>query len=186
MGGLNIDKIKKLKNMLNANAEPYAYFIESGTCFGETTMKVHTMFEKVYTIELHRDLYDNFKKNIDNLKNINIESLFGDSYKILPLIFTKLDNNKNTVFWLDGHYSGGGTAQGEKDCPLIEECSCIDLNYLGEFGLVIIDDLRLFETHKGEDWTNINKEKIRECFKNFEIVKEVDHDDMMAFKIKRK
>jgi hypothetical protein len=46
------------------------------------------------------------------------------------------------LFWLDGHYSGGATARGHKDCPVLEE---LDAIFNSPFEHVIyIDDARLF------------------------------------------
>ena len=47
------------------------------------------------------------------------------------------------LFWLDGHYSAGDTARGEKDTPLYEELEQIlrapDLGHV-----IVIDDARCF------------------------------------------
>lgn len=46
------------------------------------------------------------------------------------------------IFWLDGHYSGGVTAKGDKFCPIYEELEAIlDSNFNH---IIIIDDLRSF------------------------------------------
>lgn len=47
------------------------------------------------------------------------------------------------LFWLDGHYSGGETAQGEKDTPIYEELDRI-LDAPDRDHVIIIDDARCF------------------------------------------
>ena len=51
------------------------------------------------------------------------------------------------MFWLDGHYSGKGTAKGKKETPILEELKTIfdtnDLRYV-----ILIDDARHFGSEK--------------------------------------
>lgn len=47
------------------------------------------------------------------------------------------------MFWLDGHYSGEGTAKGDKETPILEELKCI-LNKNDYKHVILIDDARLF------------------------------------------
>jgi hypothetical protein len=67
--------------------------------------------------------------------------LQGDSGNVLNQVLAEI--SQPALFWLDGHYSEGITAKGEKECPIIEELSCIfkskRLNHL-----ILIDDARLF------------------------------------------
>lgn len=46
------------------------------------------------------------------------------------------------IFWLDGHYSGGITARGDKDCPIWEELKAIFSTNTEH--IILIDDARLF------------------------------------------
>ena len=91
----------------------------------------------------------------------------------------------NCVFFLDGHWSSGDTAKGEKDCPLIEECVGIDKTYKAKKGIVIIDDYRLFGTKINEDWKEITKESILNSFNKFKIIKETVYDDKYILLIEK-
>ncbi|MBD2771526.1 hypothetical protein [Iningainema tapete] len=60
------------------------------------------------------------------------------------------------LFWLDGHYSQGITARGDKDTPILEELDCI-LSYPDLGHVLIIDDARCFGTDPA--YPNINELK---------------------------
>ena len=64
----------------------------------------------------------------------------GDSGNVLNQLVPEL--NSAALFWLDGHYSGGQTAKGEKECPIYEELKSILASSLEH--IVLIDDARLF------------------------------------------
>jgi len=50
---------------------------------------------------------------------------------------------KPCLFWLDGHYSGGNTAKGEKETPIMEELRQICAHPVKNH-LILIDDAREF------------------------------------------
>ena len=114
-------------------------FIETGTYLGDTVEAMKTKFKKVISIELGMDLYTNAKKRF--LCDKNVEIFHGDSGKVLPQIVLGLKDP--AIFWLDGHYSAGITAKGDKICPILEELDAIfdnsNLNHV-----LLIDDARDF------------------------------------------
>ena len=55
--------------------------------------------------------------------------------------------NKPTLFWLDAHYSGGETAQGPEDSPIMKELDFI-LNHRSDH-CILIDDARCFNGKAG-------------------------------------
>ena len=66
---------------------------------------------------------------------------WGDSSVELGHIMSILD--QPALFWLDGHYSGAETAQGDRDTPIYEELSHI-LEARDRGHVIIIDDARCF------------------------------------------
>jgi|SRR6516162_10639014 hypothetical protein len=56
--------------------------------------------------------------------------------------------DKPTVFWIDGHYSGGITGIGEAVCPILAELDTIFGDTKVPFTL-LIDDARLFGIEEG-------------------------------------
>jgi hypothetical protein len=130
-------------------------FIETGTYMGDTVNEVKSSFEKVYSIELS-DMYAN--RAIQRFKNDNnVNILKGDSSKLISLICKSID--KPCFFWLDGHWSSGNTAKGEKDVPLLDELNEI-INHCKMECVIAIDDVRLFGTNITEDWSDITTENI--------------------------
>ena len=126
---------------------------------GESVENVCGSFDKVYTIELCPKLA---QKAIQKFtKESHVHVIQGDSSLKMPDICKELD--LPTFFWLDGHWSGGNTARGPVDCPLLEECRAI-ADHCKVEAVIAIDDVRLFDKKLGEDWTGITKEKILKVF----------------------
>lgn len=140
MPALEKNLIDSCLSQIDKTYSDFPVFIESGTFMGESTNLASNLFEKVYTIELESSLYNRAVSLFKNKSNIDI--LFGDTIKLLPNILIK--ESRNSVFWLDGHNSGPGTAVGEIDFPALQECEIIDQYFTGDLGLILIDDVRLF------------------------------------------
>ena len=117
----------------------YKILVETGTYMGDMVEAQKKRFRKIYSIELGIDLFDKATKRFKNDKNITIVQ--GDSGKVLPDIMLKL--NEPAIFWLDGHYSAGITARGDKDCPIFEELDAIFSKKNFEH-ILLIDDARCF------------------------------------------
>lgn len=119
-------------------------FIETGTYFGDMVEAQKNRFSKIITIELSEQLFHTAKRRFSNNKNITVVQ--GDSGKVLYEVLK--DIQTPAIFWLDGHFSNGITARGEKDCPIFEEIDAIfatsDYNHI-----LLIDDARLFVGNAG-------------------------------------
>ena len=117
--------------------------IETGTCLGASTAIAAKVVSEVHSIELSQDLYNKSCQNLQNYTNVKL--YWGDSGKIL--IDAILDD-KPTLFWLDGHYSGvysnQDTALGEKNTPIIKELQTIKKANLKN-AIILIDDIRVFD-----------------------------------------
>lgn len=109
--------------------------VETGTYQGDMVEAQRPYFREIYSIELSRELHDAAKKRFDQP---HIHLLQGDSGEMLGNIHL----SEPTLFWLDGHYSGGITALGDKECPIFEELAHIKNSDLKH--VVLIDDARLF------------------------------------------
>lgn len=113
--------------------------VETGTYLGETVRATKYAFKKIYSIELDDNLYNEAKQKFSKFKHINI--IKGDSGLILPKILKYI--NEPCLFWLDGHYSKGITAKGEKNTPIYKELKTI-LNHKIKNHIILIDDARCF------------------------------------------
>jgi hypothetical protein len=114
----------------------------------------------LYSIELSEIYVKKARKRFINNNKVCI--IHGDSSVILKTL-NKI--NGDIFFWLDGHWSGGDTARGELDCPLLDELKIINDNYKQKC-IVVIDDSRLFGTNKNENWSSITKENILNIVKD--------------------
>lgn len=132
----------------------FSTFIETGTWVGDTIFAMEPLFDTLYSIEISPLVHNTTKKKY---KGEKIKFILGDSGEVFPLLLPTVQ--EKAIFFLDGHYSGGITGQGEKDCPLVEELEAIQNLFTPE-AILVIDDYRLFATNPGQDWTDINKEKL--------------------------
>ena len=130
-------------------------FVETGTNIGTTVDEVKWSFKHVFSIELDPTLAQGCKERFTDDTNVTI--IQGDSAVVLPYICKTLD--EPTFFWLDGHWCGGNTAKGPLDCPLLHEIKAI-MDYCTVECVVAIDDARLFDTIKDEDWSGITIESV--------------------------
>lgn len=116
--------------------------VETGTYMGDMVALQKDRFDKLYSIELSEKFYKRALRRFRNDKKITL--LQGDSAYRLKEIMPQL--NGAALFWLDGHYSGGNTAMGEKECPVREELAFILPD--AKDHVILIDDARLFDgTH---------------------------------------
>jgi hypothetical protein len=113
--------------------------VETGTYRGDMVEAMKKYFNKIYSIELDKELYRKAKNRFNNQKKISIKQ--GDSSNVLKNIIPLL--SEPAIFWLDGHYSAGVTAKGEKETPILEELNVI-LNESRLSHILLIDDARLF------------------------------------------
>ena len=112
--------------------------VETGTYLGDTLYALSDDFEQLYSIELSIHFYALACKRFRNIPKVTL--LQGDSGKVLKELVPQLTSK--AIFWLDGHYSGGLTAKGEKECPVYEELTYIFSS--PHQHLVFVDDARLF------------------------------------------
>ncbi|MEP3673422.1 MAG: hypothetical protein ABJM86_10765, partial [Hyphomicrobiales bacterium] len=101
------------------------------------------LFSKVISVEIDDDLHAQAKKRCASCANV--ELILGDGSKVLSDIVSRV---KNAVLYLDGHYSGGVTGQGDEPEPVLKELEGVTA-YLDNFNAIVIDDFRLFGVEQG-------------------------------------
>jgi hypothetical protein len=118
--------------------------VETGTFRGAMVEAQRTAFERIYSIELSDALHAAAVRRFRGDAHITI--LHGDSGRVLQDLVPQL--RAPALFWLDGHYSGGETALGERGSPIIQELQTIlQSPTLGH--VIIVDDARLFTGQGG-------------------------------------
>jgi hypothetical protein len=119
-------------------------FVETGTCLGDMVEAVKRDFERVYSIEVDEELFQRARHRFR--KDRHVVVMQGNSARLLKHVVKQID--RSTLFWLDAHYSGGVTAKGKTDTPILEELECLfdaaDLRHV-----IIIDDARCFGNDRG-------------------------------------
>jgi predicted O-methyltransferase YrrM len=117
--------------------------IEIGTYKGVTTKRLSRLFDKVVTVEIDAELHRHAVARCAGRSNIEFH--LGDGAALLPQIIAR---EKNMLLFLDGHFSGGETGQGDEPEPVLKELDLIAAN-LDRTSAVVIDDFRLFGVEPG-------------------------------------
>ena len=128
--------------------------VETGTYQGDMVQACKRRFKRILSIELDPALCEAARKKFSRDPHVSIHQ--GDSAKILPELLAELSDPG--LFWLDGHYSGGVTAQGDLSTPVIQEVEAILHHEVGDH-VILIDDAREF-TGRG-DYPTIPELKAR-------------------------
>lgn len=113
--------------------------VETGTYRGDMVEALKDDFDRIYSIELSEYLYHKAVKRFRSDRNVHL--LRGDSGIELGHLMDRI--TVPALFWLDGHYSAGVTAKGEKDTPIFEELQHI-LKQCDQRHVILIDDARCF------------------------------------------
>lgn len=119
-------------------------FIESGTYRGDTVAYFAHRAERVISVELDPALYRHSSARFAGVPNVAI--ILGNAVDVLADAVPTVGSPP--LVWLDGHFSGGTTAQGTE----IEPAPRL-LRLLGPVSppgtTVVVDDLRLFGATPG-------------------------------------
>jgi hypothetical protein len=113
--------------------------IETGTYYGHMVYAMRSNFQKIISIELSHELTKKAAHRFRAYPHIQI--LQGDSGEVLPRILD--DISTRSLFWLDGHYSGGITAKAQIDTPVMQELRTIFDHKIKDH-VILIDDARCF------------------------------------------
>jgi hypothetical protein len=148
-------------------------FIETGTFYGQMVNVARKHFKKVMSVELLRQLYELNRSAFASHSNVTI--FHGDSATQLAEMLAAAQGR--ILFWLDGHYSGNGTACGEEVSPVLAELDTIK-THSGRDHCILIDDVRLFTGSSGYPTLEQTKQKLRAINCQYQI--SIDGDCLKA------
>jgi hypothetical protein len=118
--------------------------VETGTYLGEMIEASLPHFDRIFSIEIDPKLHQEARRKFAG--HPKVELLLGDSAQVLPQLLKEPALDGPTLFWLDGHFSGGVTGKGSTDTPIMAELKAL-LLAKRENDVILVDDLRLFGTH---------------------------------------
>ncbi len=149
--GVPLELVASLRDQLGL-----AGAVETGTYQGDSAAALADHFPQVWTIELDEPLWR--EARLRHASRANVTFLHGASETLLGGVAESAPGS--LLYWLDGHWSGAGTAGEGNECPVLEEVKAIDSGPHGAGSVVLIDDARLFQTppgppHDREQWPSL-------------------------------
>lgn len=139
------DEMLRLKDLFKIKTA-----IETGTCFGSTSLWMAKNFETVLTIESNKQYLDVAIERAANEKIENIRFYYGKSESVLPDILSLYQVDEEVLILLDAHWLNA--------CPLLDELKSI-ANHQVKPCIVIHDmknpnDERFgFDSYNGQEFT---------------------------------
>lgn len=112
--------------------------VETGTFMGDMLEAQKTDFDRLISIELSPELHAKARQRF--AADPKVEIIQGDSGLLIDGIVAGLQGP--ALFWLDGHYSGGETALGSLQTPIVQELNAV-LSAAPRH-VLLIDDARCF------------------------------------------
>jgi hypothetical protein len=122
--------------------------VETGTYLGLMVRAMRRHFDELHSIELDDALFRRAARRFARFPNVHL--LHGDSGKLLPRVLERIESP--ALFWLDAHWSGGITARGDTDTPIMRELEAVLSHGHGDRHVVLIDDARHFT---GDDYPTV-------------------------------
>lgn len=114
--------------------------VETGTFEGDMVAAMLGSFKEIHSIELFPEYHQRAVQRFNNHPNVFLYE--GDSGVVIADVLKKI--NQPAVFWLDGHYSGEGTAKAAKETPVVEELEAIAAHPFAAKHIILIDDAHCF------------------------------------------
>ena len=138
-----VAKRRRLLRLINAHG--LSVFLESGTYLGGTAEFLAPHVKRVVTIEIDERLCGIAAERLSGLANVEV--ICGDASEHIPRLVNELP--EPSLIWLDGHFSGEGTGQGDEVEPAANIIELLSRRNLTPGTTILIDDLRLFGVNPG-------------------------------------
>jgi hypothetical protein len=127
-----------------------APWVETGTYLGDTTLWLARRYPAVVSLEPGGTFFVKAQRRLEAERNVRLLNLTSEDG-----LETAIEISESPLlnFWLDGHYSSGGTYEGLQDTPVNIELQTISksLKSGSLTGVaVFVDDVRLFAVQHRE------------------------------------
>jgi hypothetical protein len=139
------DEMLRLKDLLGLKVA-----IETGTCFGSTTLWMARNFPFAITIESNQQYQDVAKERAKNDSIGNIVFFLGQSETVLPHVLQSRSIGDDALFLLDAHWGD--------QCPLLDELYAIAVHKIKP--AIVIHDMKNpnddrfgFDKYNGQEFT---------------------------------
>jgi Ribosomal RNA adenine dimethylase len=168
-----LQNIARLKSRTGATT-----VIEVGSFKGVTTRRLSYIFSTVHSIEIDQKLFAQAQRRCAGRANVTLHN--GDGKHVLREI---APNVRRCIVFLDGHFSGGDTGQGDEPEPVLAEVDLIGDN-LSNFVGVVIDDFHEFGMAPGWPKKSEVLAKIERVMPEPEWLHAVMHDQFVSLRQK--
>ena len=170
-GGIGNPPHRLKQSILRGYAKRYELttLVETGTYLGAMVYALRNDFARIHTVEVDEALHTLARHRFARL--VHVTTHRGDSAQVLPEILRSL--SEPTLFWLDGHYSGGITSMGAKATPVVEEIAALMAHH-DRRHVILIDDARCFGT--SADYPQLDELRDMVAFARPDLDFEVEHD----------
>ncbi len=139
------DEMLRLKDLFKLKVA-----IETGTCFGSTSLWMAKHFPFVLTIESNKDYQEVAKERAKNEAIGNIVFFLGNSESVLSHVLQSRSIGHDALFLLDAHWGNA--------CPLLDELKAIHAQ--GIRPCIVIHDMKNpddnrfgFDKYNGQEFT---------------------------------
>lgn len=153
--------------------------VETGTYRGVTTRRCIPHFNRVYTIELDPSLARSATQQFRRYGTCEV--IEGDATKVIQVLLEQREIGGDLLFFLDGHFSGEGTALGVSAEPALEVIRIIARHKERVAG-VVVDDFREFGTQPGWPSKGQLVALLEQCFSSDGFVLCVNFDQVVVMR----
>ena len=169
MGGVPLDLARELRDRLALRRA-----VETGTYTGLGARRLARVFDEVITVELSLQLHAAAARALTDEPRVT--ALQGHSAKVLPELVSA--GQVPTLWFLDGHWSGGPTAGEQDECPVMAELETMRAAHPDD--VVLVDDARLFAAPPPPPHDPLKWPTLVEIFDRLGDVRPGSHVTMLA------
>lgn len=151
------EKLQSMCLILKRFESRISTIVETGTWKAEFSTLACALFDRVYSVERHAEL---FALAVARYELTRVDFILGDSREHLPRLSAEI--TEPCVWYLDSHKLPGGGGAGDDDHPLMDELAI--LNPRKQQDIIVVDDVhafgKLLRKKVTSDWTHVTEASI--------------------------